>query len=529
MRNEGVHPVDRRHSGNRDHRHRSPRDEPGKSVSEVQHDVLGVEVDLETGQGTPPERGKLGCRQSHEQPQVGDGDLAPPRRRPPRWLPLTHPGAHEPTSDLAIAQHQARDHCVQGRWGDETGQLQREVAGVDARCSALRLQRVACGRRPGHLLLRGCRLVTTVLAAADSTSPVANGVPPLGLFVVVPTSTVVVAATAAPAAGICGLAVLVASLGVAGAGRTAGLLGGSLCATSGPVAGLTPVQAQNARVVTATTDARARNPKAAVVAVMTALTESGLRVLSNPAVSGSTTQGAEGIGYDHDSVGLFQQRSTWGTAAQRMDPVTSTNLFLDAMLAAPSWPAAEPWRIAQDVQRSAFTGIPTAANHFSGVYGGNYRAFVVEAQRVVATARADGVKLDCGGTSAAVSPGPLEPTDSLPGSRSPGRRRARAPQWPSGSHSRSWASHTSGERAGRTATTAPASWPPHGVGRASRSWKDVHATARRRPHHDGSASPGNPLDARQRRIARGPRTRGDVHRTRASSWRPRGRGTSSRS
>ena len=248
-------------------------------------------------------------------------------------------------------------------------------------------------------------LVTTVLAAADSARPVANGVPPPGLTVVVPTSTVVVAAAAAPAAGICGLAVLVASLGVAGAGRTAGLLGGSLCATSGPVTGLTPVQAQNARVVTATTDARTRNPKAAVVAVMTALTESGLRVLSNPAGPGSATQGAEGIGYDHDSVGLFQQRSTWGTAAQRVDPVTSTNLFLDAMLTAPSWPAAEPWRIAQDVQRSAFTGVPTAANHFSGVYGGNYRAFVSEAQRVVTRIRADGVKLDCGGASAAVSPG----------------------------------------------------------------------------------------------------------------------------
>ena len=224
---------------------------------------------------------------------------------------------------------------------------------------------------------------------------------------VVPTSTVVVAAAAAPAAGICGLAVLVASLGVAGAGRTAGLLGGSLCATSGPVAGLTPVQAQNARVVTATTDARTHNSKAAVVAVMTALTESGLRVLSNPAVPGSAAQGAEGMGYDHDSVGLFQQRLTWGTAPQRMDPVTSTNLFLDAMLAAPSWPAAEPWRIAQDVQRSAFTGVPSTANHFSGVYGGNYRAFVSEAQRVVATVRADGVKLDCGGSSAAASPGPL--------------------------------------------------------------------------------------------------------------------------
>ena len=35
-----------------------------------------------------------------------------------------------------------------------------------------------------------------------------------------------------------------------------------------------------------------------------------------------------------------------------MDPVTSTNLFLDALLATPGWDADPPWVAAQRVQRS---------------------------------------------------------------------------------------------------------------------------------------------------------------------------------
>ncbi len=52
---------------------------------------------------------------------------------------------------------------------------------------------------------------------------------------------------------------------------------------------------------------------------------------------------AQGVGYDHDSIGLFQQRPPWGTAAQRMDPISSTNLFLDALLAVRGWSSMEPW------------------------------------------------------------------------------------------------------------------------------------------------------------------------------------------
>ena len=76
---------------------------------------------------------------------------------------------------------------------------------------------------------------------------------------------------------------------------------------------------------------------------MTALAESGLRILGNPNDPEGLIYDNEGIGTDHDSLGLFQQRPGWGTAAQRMDPVESTNLFLDQLLALPRWDQADPW------------------------------------------------------------------------------------------------------------------------------------------------------------------------------------------
>jgi hypothetical protein len=57
-----------------------------------------------------------------------------------------------------------------------------------------------------------------------------------------------------------------------------------------------------------------------------------------------------------------------------MDPVTSTTLFLNALTAVTGWDTQDPWVSAQDVQGSAFDGRPSAVNHYSPVYGGNYLA-----------------------------------------------------------------------------------------------------------------------------------------------------------
>lgn len=153
------------------------------------------------------------------------------------------------------------------------------------------------------------------------------------------------------------------------------------CTTTGPVPGLDAEQARNARTVVAVASDLG-GEQAAVIAVSVGLAESGLLVLSNPLVPGLGV--LEGEGFDHDSIGIFQQRASWGTVIQRLDPATSTRLFVTRLLADPDWQVKPPWVAAQDVQRSAYDGRPRPANHQSSVYGGNYRAMFQESRRIVA-------------------------------------------------------------------------------------------------------------------------------------------------
>ncbi len=85
--------------------------------------------------------------------------------------------------------------------------------------------------------------------------------------------------------------------------------------------------------------------RAAVVAVATAMQESGLENLSYG---------------DRDSLGLFQQRPSmgWGTASQITTPSYAADAFLDALAshqkADPGWAAQPLWETAQSVQKSGF-------------------------------------------------------------------------------------------------------------------------------------------------------------------------------
>jgi cell wall-associated NlpC family hydrolase len=134
----------------------------------------------------------------------------------------------------------------------------------------------------------------------------------------------------------------------------------ALCVTSGPLPGLDAEQAGNARLIAAVTQQQvaARDPdhvdRAMLIALITAYQESGLRDLANPHVPGSrTAPGASGTGNDHDSVGLFQQRASWGSVAQRMDPAWATTAFVNHLLALPGWASLPPGVAAQAVQVSA--------------------------------------------------------------------------------------------------------------------------------------------------------------------------------
>jgi cell wall-associated NlpC family hydrolase len=200
------------------------------------------------------------------------------------------------------------------------------------------------------------------------------------------------------------VAVLVAFLAVVGGGSASTaapepVAARSVCVTTGPLSGMDKAQAANARLVAA-----ASNPagdQGVLIALMTGMAESGLRVLGNSSLD-SGDIALQGTGSDHDSLGIFQQRGNWGQVAARLDPVASTDLFLGkpggqrGLLTDSRWQSKHPWIAAQDVQVSAYDGKPRPANHFSSEYGGNYHAQLQAATTALNTIKADTARLHCG-------------------------------------------------------------------------------------------------------------------------------------
>lgn len=256
-------------------------------------------------------------------------------------------------------------------------------------------------------------------------------------------------AVAGGVALVLGLAVLTGGAGAPAAAATAA----PTCVTSGSITGLSAVAATNARLVTAAAE-RAGGPRGAVIAVMVGYTESGLRVLGNP--TAGTPNLGQGDGFDHDSIGIFQQRATWGTEAQRLDPQVSTDLFMARLLADRGWQYKAPWAAAQDVQVSAWDGRPRPANGNSATYGGNYAANFQLADKVVAGIDADTAGLACGalhgGLPASTAPGShgLPASYTVPPSATPPSRPWCCSRSPSST------SLTSSARQVRVPTTAPA-------------------------------------------------------------------------
>ena len=121
-------------------------------------------------------------------------------------------------------------------------------------------------------------------------------------------------------------------------------------AASGPQSYL-PIDSQrmaNATAIVRQALSKHMGVRAAVIAVATAMQESGL----------------ENINYgDRDSLGLFQQRPSmgWGTAEQITTPSYAADAFLSALAAHqkadPGWAGEPLWATAQAVQKSGF---PTA-------------------------------------------------------------------------------------------------------------------------------------------------------------------------
>ncbi|MFF2503594.1 C40 family peptidase [Streptomyces sp. NPDC058067] len=100
-------------------------------------------------------------------------------------------------------------------------------------------------------------------------------------------------------------------------------------------------QVPNAKTIQATGVAMNIPARGQVVALATALQESGLRNL---------TYG------DRDSLGLFQQRPSqgWGTANEILDPVHASTKFYEGLQKVSGWQALSIAQAAQAVQRSGF-------------------------------------------------------------------------------------------------------------------------------------------------------------------------------
>lgn len=106
-----------------------------------------------------------------------------------------------------------------------------------------------------------------------------------------------------------------------------------------------PQQMAHARIIVQVGRDLGLPPRAAVIAVATALQESHLN-----------NYGHLGARNDHDSLGLFQQRPTagWGSPSQLTNPRYSATAFYKALMRVRGWQHRPLTEVAQDVQVSAF-------------------------------------------------------------------------------------------------------------------------------------------------------------------------------
>lgn len=123
-----------------------------------------------------------------------------------------------------------------------------------------------------------------------------------------------------------------------------------------PVAGLTQAQMDNAATIVRVGREMGLPRKALIIAVATAMQESNLYNLASGVLPESMNYPNQGTGWDHDSVGLFQQRPStgWGAIADLMRPAYAATQFYKALQQVPGWQSLPLSVAAQSVQVSAF-------------------------------------------------------------------------------------------------------------------------------------------------------------------------------
>lgn len=120
-------------------------------------------------------------------------------------------------------------------------------------------------------------------------------------------------------------------------------------ATQSSIAGYAGDQLANAALIINAGSALGLDSQGDIIAVMTAMGESGLRNITyGDNLNGVTNPD----GTPTDSVGLFQQQHWWGTLAQRMDPATAATAFFQRLLKLPGWQTMTPTAAAHAIQRN---------------------------------------------------------------------------------------------------------------------------------------------------------------------------------
>jgi cell wall-associated NlpC family hydrolase len=197
-------------------------------------------------------------------------------------------------------------------------------------------------------------------------------------------------------------------LGVAGLLTAAiAIIAGGAAVTSPPESGCAPavsvgsaaapgvdldaVQLANARIIYAVGAELGLPEPAEIIAIATALQESGLRDLPY----GTS-----------DSVGLFQQRPSqgWGTVAQIMDPVTSARSFYLALTRVTGWQTMSVAGAAQAVQRSAFPGAYTQWQPIATRLAASYAGGMTDIATSASTSAAAGAAAPCAFLDANIVP-----------------------------------------------------------------------------------------------------------------------------
>jgi hypothetical protein len=116
---------------------------------------------------------------------------------------------------------------------------------------------------------------------------------------------------------------------------------GTISVPAGPIAGYCQPQLVNAAQVIRAGQYYGLSEQGEEIGVMTAIGESSLRNVNYGDIAGP------------DSRGLFQQRSNYGSLADRMDPYTAALAFFQRMLGIVDWQALTPTQVAHTVQRNA--------------------------------------------------------------------------------------------------------------------------------------------------------------------------------